>query len=874
MSLRNYFLTVFAFVSLQFQAKESSSVSFGFIENKGQILDQNRNNNKDVLFLFTGKHLTVQLRRNGFSYQIQSLQNSPPLKPEKKFMLDPLDLKDTRILISRVDVEFENGTKNFSIETGKRKNAFSNYIVDGKEFYDIASYEQITYKNIYPNIDIAFKIGIEAEQDFKYDLILNPGADLSQVKFLIAGADNISLVHNKLTIQTALGTITEQIPISYYSDNPLNNIPVHFQLSGNELTFRASYNKEKKMIIDPSSNLIWGTYFGGSQLEYCSAIAHDALDDLYITGHTFSTNNIATLGAFQTTLAGSCDVYLSKFSGNGQLIWSTYMGGINYETSFAIYTDPSGNSYITGNTASTVGIASPGAHQTIYGGGLDDAIIAKFNTNGQRQWCTYYGGNGHDIGYCISVAPNGDIVWGGHTESTNTGNCIATPGSYNPVFTFGSDGFVAKFNTSGVRQWGSFYGESGFDETWSLDCDQDGNVIFTGFTNSLNGIATFPSYQPFFAGGIYDGFLAKLDPSGANLIWATYIGGSGDDRGDALEVTAAGEIFIGGKTTSVNNMTTAGCYQPVMGSADDTFLARFTSSGGVVWSTYFGGDQSDYIYDVLLDASNNILFCGQTLSTNSISTGDSFQPAIGMANTYDAFFAKFKPTGTKILGSYFGNNGEDFGRGITLDNNNRLYLCGESTSTIGITTPGIYQQNNGGSQDGFIAKFCLSPKPSILPATTASLCLNDSWTLTASPGYIGYFWNNAAVTNSIVHFALPQGQYYYTCTVTDQFGCTGTSDSVKVIVFSCITGMEDIIEDPSLVIYPTPVQESLFVQNNGYNKDGNDEMLLISIEGKILYSSKITSNRMKLEMSGYDPGIYFLHIKTSNLMRTKKIVKN
>lgn len=222
MSLRNYFLSVFAFLSLQFQATENSSLSIGFIENKGQILDQNRNYNKDVLFLYSGKQLSVQLKRNGFSYQIQSLQNSPPLNPEKKFMLDPLDLKETRILISRVDVEFENGSKNFSVETGKRKNAFSNHIVDGKEFYDIASYEQITYKDIYPHIDIVFKIGTGHEQDFKYDLILNPGADLSQVKFLIAGAENISLTNNKLSIRTALGSITENIPMSYYSENPLN----------------------------------------------------------------------------------------------------------------------------------------------------------------------------------------------------------------------------------------------------------------------------------------------------------------------------------------------------------------------------------------------------------------------------------------------------------------------------------------------------------------------------------------------------------------------------------------------------------------------------------------------------------------------------
>lgn len=875
MSIRYFLFCIISVISsIQTYALEKSSLSFGFTENKGQILDQNRNLNGQVLYIYKGRNLTVQLKKNGFSYEIHSLQNPPPLKPDKKFMLDPADLQNTRILTSRIDIELKGMNSDFVVIPEKKRKSFYNYIIDGKEIYNVASFEKVTYKNIYPNIDIEFKIGTSSDQDFKYDLILNPGADLSQVKFLIEGAENITVKNNKLSIQTALGNITENIPISYYSESPLKDIPVQFHLTKNELTFLASYNNGKKLIIDPSSNLIWGTYFGGSQLEYCTAVDHDALDNLYITGHSFSTNNIATLGAFQTTLAGSCDAFLSKFTSNGQLVWSTYLGSTNYETTFAMYTDASGNSYITGNTASTVGIASPGAHQTVYGGGIDDAILSKFNTNGQRLWCTYYGGNGHDIGYCISVAPNGDIVWGGHTESTNTGNCIATPGAYSTFFTFGSDGFVAKFTTAGVRIWGTFYGESGFDETWGLDCDQDGNVYFTGFTNSLNGIATFPSHQPFFAGGIYDAFLAKLDPSGSNLIWATYFGGSGDDRGDALDVTSSGDVFVGGKTTSANSMTTVGCHQPTMGSVDDTFLARFNSSGGVVWSTYFGGDQTDYIYDVLLDGSNNILFCGQTLSTNSISTGDAFQPAIGLANTYDGFFAKFKPNGTKILGSYFGNNGDDYGRGITLDNSGRLYLCGESTSTLGLTTPGIYQQNSGGSQDAFLAKFCLSPKPSILPATTASLCLNDSWTLTASPGFIGYFWNNAAITNSIVLIALPQGQHYFTCTVTDQHGCTGTSDSVKVLVFNCITGMSENETENIIEVYPSPAQDNIHIKNIPVQSESKNEVQVLSVNGQILLEQKIENSEVSINTKEFASGLYLLRINAGNKIQIKKFIKN
>ncbi|MBK9285935.1 MAG: SBBP repeat-containing protein [Sphingobacteriaceae bacterium] len=863
------FIAIFVHLSFCLSAFNNSG-NKGFIENKGQMVDQHYNFNNEVLFSFYTNKYIVHLNQKGFSYEIRSIQNVPEIDPKNKRTLDPVAFEKTSILSNRIDVEFINPLPP-NIQPANKLSAQYNYIVNGREIYNVFSYQKVTYTNIFNNIDIEF---LADQNAFKYNIILNPGANINDIQFLINGADKIELQNNQLQLSCKLGSITENIPKSFYSDEVEKSIPIQFQLQKNKLTFTGEYSKNKKLIIDPSSNLIWGTFIGGTQLEYCSAMSVDASDNLYITGHSFSTNNIATLGAFQTTLAGSCDTYLSKFNSNGNLIWSTYMGSVNYETSFAIYVDPAGNAYITGNTASTVNVTSPGAHQTVYGGGIDDATLAKFNTNGQRLWCTYYGGNGHDIGYCLSTDSNGNILLGGHTESTNTGNCIATPGVYNNVFTFSSDGFAAKFTTGGVRIWGTFYGESGFDEVWGIGCDAGDNIYITGFTNSLNNIATFPSHQPFFAGGIDDGFLAKLSPNATTLIWGTYFGGSGDDRGDVLEINQDGNIIIAGKTTSSNSYTTPGCYQPAMGSSDDCYLASFDSNGNVNWSTYFGGDQSDYIYDILLDSDDNILFCGQTLSTNSISVADAYQPAIGQINTYDAFFVKYKPNGHKIIGSYFGNSGEDYGRGLAIDNTGKLYLCGESTSTLGLTTLGAYQPNNGGSQDGFLAKFCLSPKPSIIPATTKTLCLNDTWTLTGSPGYNSYFWNIGSTSNSIVLNALPQGDHYYTVLVTDQFGCTGVSDSVKVIVLNCITNIEEELNASRLKIYPNPVNNHLQIDNLQLNRDEKNELQIYSSTGQLILQKLILSSSEIVNTSELHPGYYTLEIKTGDKTSVFKFLKN
>src|SRR6185436_18573541 len=127
----------------------------------------------------------------------------------------------------------------------------------------------------------------------------------------------------------------------------------------------------------------------------------------------------------------------------------------------------------------TSNVASAAAHQTLYGGGIDDAVLIKFDPAGQRLWSTYYGANMHDIGFCIATNTLGDIVIAGHTESSNIGNAIATPGAFMTAFSLGVDSYVAKFNTNGVRQWGTYFGDTGYEEAYGVAIDASDNVIIT-----------------------------------------------------------------------------------------------------------------------------------------------------------------------------------------------------------------------------------------------------------------------------------------------------------------------------------------------------------------------------------------------------------
>jgi hypothetical protein len=840
-----------------------------FISNKGQILDQNKIQNDEVLYMYSGKGLNIQLRKTGYSYEFFSVNKSIQLQGGKK-SIDAGDISNILMSSHRVDIDFlemNNGTEIIAFDEHEEK---YNYHVSEKSITSIPAFGKVLYKNVYAFTDIEFLATNDPSSPVKYNIILHPGADLSKVKFLCRGAKRVEIQNGSVLIDAKIGDIQENIPFSYYTDAPEKNNEINFKLSDNTISFDGKYDNSRTMVIDPATNRIWGTYFGGTSYDFCTSNAIDASNNVYLAGYTLSTANIATIGAYQTVHAGSYDAYLAKFNSNGSLLWSTYFGGSGFDIFYAVHISPTGLVYTAGDTDSNSGVTTAGAHQTVYGGGIDDALITRFNSAGQLLWSTYYGGNDHDMLVALTTDNNGNIVVAGHTRSNNN---ISTPGSYNPTYSLVDDVLLAKFDSLGARTWGTYYGDTGIEEALAVACDASDNIYITGFTTSIFSISTGGAHQSV-NGGSQDAFVSKFNSSGSSLLWGTFYGGAGIEQGNTIEIdNVSGKLFIAGSTTSTNNIASTGAFQTTIASADDAFLGCFNLSGINQWGTYFGGNDVDYINDLLIDPNKDLVFCGSTLSTNSISTAGAYQPSLALVNYYDAFFSKFSPTGFPKLGTYYGGDDNDNARAMVMDNAGKIYLAGETSSSVSIASTGAYSTVYGGFGDGFLAKFCLAPEPFISPAGTSTVCFNNSFTLTASSGFPTYQWSNGSNLNPlIIPPGTPPGTYNYAVTVSDGFGCDATSDSTTVIFDPCLSITESQTQN-QIRVFPIPAKDFIEVEvsvelNTPVRIDHYNAI------GQLINTYFCKENKLKIGTEKLSPGIYYLSINTGNTIVQKKFIKD
>lgn len=297
----------------------------------------------------------------------------------------------------------------------------------------------------------------------------------------------------------------------------------------------------------------WGTYYGGSGIEYGFGGAVDVSGDVYLCGYVNSNQGyvISTVGSHQPNFAGSYDAYLVKFNSAGVRQWGTYYGGGGEEIAFGCATDPSGNVYLGGNTntGSSNVISTFGAHQVSYASSLyDDAFLVKFNSAGVRQWGTYYGGVQAESS-CKAICDNtGNAYLVGSTASTGNG-IISTNGSHQAGYGGGQyDGFIAKFNTSGTRLWGSYYGGAALDGVSTGICDPFGNPYLVGYTATYGGNSIAPpgNHQNIAGGGTNDAFIVKLVDCPYNPPTnTTPLGGQEicENQSATLTATASGNIL-------------------------------------------------------------------------------------------------------------------------------------------------------------------------------------------------------------------------------------------------------------------------------------------------------------------------------------------
>jgi len=765
----------FAFFGISAQIRNdidkytSQKPQYGFIENKGQIHDQNYKANPDVKYLLClGNGMNVQLKANGFSYDTYKTEVKERIIDDSfdKMRQNDKPRKDITYYFHRVDVELVGANTNPQILAEEPSADYLNYYnavtpESGATF--VRNYRKITYKNIYPGIDMVFVARQGKDNPVEYTFIVHPGADAGLIKLHYIGADNTELRDDKINIDVASGSFTESIPASWIKETN-NNLDITYRTLDKDIyCFEIpSYVSTQTLIIDPNPNLDWGTYYGGSGDDQGTDIFCDAGGNVFVTGYTNSTTGIATSGSHQETYAGQTDAFVVKFNSAGVRQWGTYYGGSSDDEGYGISCDTGGNVFITGHTESSTGIATSGAHQDTLAG--SDAFVVKFNTIGVRQWSTYYGGNYSEGGYGISCDASGNVFVTGYTWST-TG--IATSGAHQETYTddgISADIYVVKFNTNGVRQWGTYYGGNSHEEGIRITCDASGNVFVTGYTYSTTGIATSGAHQETHAdGGCYTGdlFVVKFNSNGVRQ-WSTYYGGIGGDSGYGISCDASGNVFVTGGTSSTTGIATSGAHQEILAGNSDAFVVKFNSAGVRQWGTYYGGSYSESGDGITCDVNGNVYVTGYTSSTTGIASSGAHQEIL--AGSGDAFIVKFNSNGVRQWGTYYGGSSQEVVRGISCDASGNICVTGYTSSTTGIASSGAYQVTYGGGYyDAFVARFSTCD---IYPANAG---------LISGPTSVCQYQNSVIFSVPLIANAT---SYVWTL----PSGATGTSDTNSISV--------------------------------------------------------------------------------------------
>lgn len=404
--------------------------------------------------------------------------------------------------------------------------------------------------------------------------------------------------------------------------------------------FDSSYNGGTDTFLAKfaaDGRLLWSTFFGGSDFDSGFSVATSSDGSCYIAGSTRSAD-FPTKNAYSSNYTGTEDVFLAKFSPRGKLLWSTYLGGMDWDFCLSIAVAADGSCYVGGETESHDFPTTTNAFGRVFVGGYFDAFVTKFSTDGDLLWSTYLGGTHNDGGWSVSLAGDGSCYVTGWTASFDF---PTSPQAYDRTLNGDWDVFLTKFSADGAFLWSTYLGGFGWDQGTAVAAAPDGSCYLTGFTASFD----FPTLQAFNStyGNWGDAFVAKFSADGA-LLWSTFFGGTGAEWALALTATRSG-CYLTGHTFSSNFPVKRAFDSTYNGGYEDAFVSKFATNGSLLWSTYLGGRGGEEAAGIAVNKEERCFVIGSTDSTN-FPLQQAFDPTLGSSS--DTFIAIFIEPSTPI----------------------------------------------------------------------------------------------------------------------------------------------------------------------------------------------------------------------------------
>ncbi len=444
---------------------------------------------------------------------------------------------------------------------------------------------------------------------------------------------------------------------------------------------------------EPPVGIVWSASFGGSVEEGARALARDEVTgDLIVAGYTDSPDLPTTRGAFDTSHGGGRDAFVARLSSDGATLhWLTYLGGGGHDEAHGVALRATGEIVVGGLTGSAdfpttpgalsttpsigfvatltsdgadlvwstfvpgarvralaldaqeriaiggtasgafASLATPGAFDTTYNGGLNDGFAALLHADGHGAvFATYIGGScaaPYEGSYALSVTPSGLVTVAGLTCSTDFPTTAGAPQSIYGGGT--SDAFVARFDTNGALLFATYLGGDEFDMAWALDESPPGSVIVAGQADSIDFPVTQGAYDttqndehspdPDSDTGVGDAFVTWLDVNAGALVASTFLGGSQNDHVHAVRRANSGAIVAVGSLSSPDFPTTPGAHDETRNGGQDAFVARISVDlANLEYSSYLGGLDRSVSHALLVDdsAGTSIVTCGPSRATD------------------------------------------------------------------------------------------------------------------------------------------------------------------------------------------------------------------------------------------------------------------
>lgn len=587
---------IFLFLFVSFSAISQNTAGLKFIENKGQW-------NDGIDFQAQVPGGRVGLSASGFSVLVLDKEALDQRHMQGHGSINESDGQpsDEPVAAHYFQIYLLGSNPFAKAIVGNPLDGYNNYFL-GRDSCRWATgaqaFKTITYQNVYGGID--FRIS-SVGTNLKYDFIVRPEADPSQIKIEYCGVDDLDKINGALYIKTSVGSLSEQQPVSYQANNENQQLPVltEYVLQHNivSFTFPSDYDNCRTLVIDPL--LIFSTYSGSTADNWGSTATPGEHGTLYSAGVT--NQNLggffpATTGAFQTNNRGSFDMAVIKYDSAGtRFLYATHLGGSGNDSPESLVVDKttgdlvvlgiSGSSdYPTGATSfdRTFNLGTTIFNRVLFSNDQWDIVVTRLSPQGDRLvGSTFLGGSGND---------------GLNFPKQSGGLLVAN------------------------------YGD---EMRGDVITDELGNV----YISSVTGSADFPIVNGFdssFDGGTTDGVIVKLNSDLSTIIWSSYLGGSGFDAAYSIKFDANKNIVLAGGTTSTNFPTTTGAYQTIFNGTVDGWIARVAADGSALLNaTLTGTTQFDQVYFIDLNSSGNIFCYGQTTGQIPITPGVYRNPNSG-----------------------------------------------------------------------------------------------------------------------------------------------------------------------------------------------------------------------------------------------------